>query len=186
MPSVGRLKQSTGERTSAWKPFLRPWRLPLNLEQVASFGKIFRRIPWPKRRLFDCTGIYDGYSLQGSIMTLFLKVSTSNGIFEILSLNNSIQQPLIIQLLDKEKVLQDYKSYMPNLKYVDLQQYPSNNRGRGETSDGCLCTLTTNSCKIFSQNLSLLNARRIWQPLFFQYPRRGPNNRNHLISGELD
>ena len=44
----------------------------------------------------------------------------------------------------------DYRELRPDLKYVDVSQYPRNGRARGECKDGSLCTLTT-STKLYCQ-----------------------------------
>lgn len=56
------------------------------------------------------------------------------------------------KLLFEAKVLQDYRNLMEK-KWPDLQQYPANQRGRGECKDGSLQTLTTNSAHIFSEEI---------------------------------
>ncbi|CAK9110263.1 unnamed protein product [Durusdinium trenchii] len=51
----------------------------------------------------------------------------------------------------QEKILKDYEAEARSRKVPDLNQYPANGRGRGETIDGALPTLTTNSGKLFSK-----------------------------------
>ena len=53
--------------------------------------------------------------------------------------------------------LKIYESTMPEKMIVDLQQYAKNKRGRAETHDGALPTLTTNSGSLFSR-VSWLNS----------------------------
>lgn len=53
----------------------------------------------------------------------------------------------------QERNLKDYQnsSRYKHKKVVDLSQLARNNRGRGETKDHALCTLTTNSGKLYSK-----------------------------------
>lgn len=51
----------------------------------------------------------------------------------------------------KARNLKEYKELMPRYQIPDLAQLARNQRGRGETVDGALPTLTTNSGKIYSQ-----------------------------------
>lgn len=54
----------------------------------------------------------------------------------------------LYQITLKERTRRDYDA---KLRFVDLQQYPRNGRGRSENKDGSLPTLTTNSGSIYSQ-----------------------------------
>ena len=53
--------------------------------------------------------------------------------------------------LGKERNLADYNSESRKLQFPDLNQYAKNGRGRGETVDNALPTLTTTSGRLFSQ-----------------------------------
>ena len=53
------------------------------------------------------------------------------------------------------KTLNDYRNLMDK-RFPDLQQYPSNGRGRGECKDKSLQTLTTNSSSIYSEEQVVL------------------------------
>ena len=55
----------------------------------------------------------------------------------------------------KERNLRDYHKLCPGLMVMDLSQYPKNGRGRGNTVDGCMCTLTTSSGRIYGEALFL-------------------------------
>ncbi|CAK9069537.1 unnamed protein product [Durusdinium trenchii] len=50
-----------------------------------------------------------------------------------------------------ERNLADYNSESRKLQFPDLNQYAKNGRGRGETVDNALPTLTTTSGRLFSQ-----------------------------------
>ena len=72
------------------------------------------------------------------------------------SSNKSFLPAVLQALLDihllvlQERNLKDYTE--SRYKHVvDLTQYPRNNRGRGETRDNALPTLTTNSGKLYSK-----------------------------------
>jgi predicted PolB exonuclease-like 3'-5' exonuclease len=49
--------------------------------------------------------------------------------------------------------LQEYVKRYPGLKMVDLSQTAARGRGRGNTSDGQLCTLTRNSGKLYLKDI---------------------------------
>ena len=53
--------------------------------------------------------------------------------------------------------LEDYSKAKKekNFEFPDLNQLCRNKRGRGETKDGALQTLTTNSGRIFSKAISM-------------------------------
>ncbi|CAK9112300.1 PABC domain-containing protein, partial [Durusdinium trenchii] len=51
----------------------------------------------------------------------------------------------------EERNLRDYHKLCPGLMVMDLSQYPKNGRGRGNTVDGCMCTLTTSSGRIYGE-----------------------------------
>ena len=58
-------------------------------------------------------------------------------------------QPLFLPA--KEKNLKNYAELKRQYQFPDLQQLAKNNRGRGETIDCALPTLTTNSGKLYSK-----------------------------------
>ena len=60
---------------------------------------------------------------------------------------------LAVQASVKENVLRDYRTMGKVVKHPELQQYPKNGRGRGECRDGALQALTTNSSKIYSEEI---------------------------------
>ena len=51
----------------------------------------------------------------------------------------------------KDKNLKNYAELKRQYQFPDLQQLAKNNRGRGETIDCALPTLTTNSGKLYSK-----------------------------------
>ena len=51
----------------------------------------------------------------------------------------------------KERNLKDYEQLASHYDLCDLTQYPKNSRGRGETIDKALPTLTTNSGKLYNK-----------------------------------
>lgn len=51
----------------------------------------------------------------------------------------------------EEQNLADYNKSSRTYMVADLNQYAANGRGRGETKDDCLPTLTTGSGRLYSQ-----------------------------------
>lgn len=59
----------------------------------------------------------------------------------------------LLSSFSKESNLADYNE-STRFTIVDLNQYAKNDRGRGETRDDALPTLTTNSGKLYSKAVS--------------------------------
>ena len=58
----------------------------------------------------------------------------------------------------KERNLHEYRVLGKKILFPDLSQYAANGRGRGELADGSLMTLTTNSSRIYSEDLAFSSA----------------------------
>ena len=124
-------------------------------------------VPWLRSSRSEMFIIYDSYvrsavvsvvgtGIKGRDLCFWnLKLSLLLLYRNNLSLLQSFRDDSLLEMLILE--VRNLKEY-GNTRYkhvFDLGQLARNNRGRGETKDNALCTLTTNSGKLFSKAVSV-------------------------------
>lgn len=154
----------SGRRDGVGKPTWMPWQPTRFLFLVTISGglyplKHFLKVMYhgwevlsQKCLLFTIIGT----GIKGRDLCLWnLKLSLLLLYRNNLSLLQSFRDDSLLEMLILEaRNLKEYGN--TRYKHVfDLWQLARNNRGRGETKDNALCTLTTNSGKLFSKAVSV-------------------------------